>query len=526
MVKKQIVFGREVKVFADRPKTITEMLNNSAAKFPDKEAVVSDKIRMTYKEAKERIDTISANLQTQFHLKKGDRIALLLNNCIEFFLMVFASAQLGAIVVPLNTKLKEKELTFMLLHSGTKLLVSESDFKGKVDSIFSKAKLPDLKQVFFVNHEDSKDTKYLPFSVLEKSTPFKNSVQVDETDPLFIVYTSGTTGTPKGAIGSHIGVIHSAMNYEKILGTNEETKTLIAVPLFHVTGLIGQMLHIVLVGGTSVIMPRYQTESYIQTAAEEKVTFLFNVPTIYIMMMSHKLFRQYDFSSVKTIAYGGAPMSYETIYQLRKSFSNASLQNAYGATETSSPTTIMPASYPDSKIESVGLPVPVADLKIVNEDLEECGPNEVGELLIKGPMVVEGYWDNDEANRTAFIDGYWISGDMARMDEEGFVYIMDRKKDMINRGGEKIFSVEVENALYNHPSVLEAAVVGVPDPVYGEQVKAFIVKKEGTEVSAEELKSFLSERLARYKIPKEIDFISELPRNPGGKVLKNILTNQ
>src|SRR5690606_25128395 len=227
---------------------------------PDKEVVISNESRVTYKAAKHRIDTISANLHNNFNIKKGDRIALLLNNCVEFFLMVFASAQLGAIVVPLNTKLKEKELTYMLSHSGSKLLITESDFKETIESILSKGVLTELKQTFLINQKDPQGDRYLSFCVLEKSNQLKKKIQVDETDALFIVYTSGTTGTPKGAIGSHIGVIHSAMNYEKILGTNEKTKTLIAVPLFHVTGLIGQMLHIVFVGGTSVIMPRYQTE--------------------------------------------------------------------------------------------------------------------------------------------------------------------------------------------------------------------------------------------------------------------------
>jgi len=308
-----------------------------------------------------------------------------------------------------------------------------------------------------------------------------------------------------------------------VMETNHHAKTLIAVPLFHVTGLIGQLMHMVLIGGTNVLMSRYQTEPFIRTIVKEKITSLFNVPTIYVMMMSHPLFHQYEYPYVKTIAYGGAPMPNETIRQLRKYFPNAVLHNAYGATETSSPTTIMPRKYPDSKIDSVGLPVPVADVKVVNEQMEECPVNEAGELLIKGPMVVEGYWNNPEANRSSFVDGYWKSGDMARIDEDGYVYIMDRKKDMINRGGEKIFSVEVENALYNHPAVLEAAVVGIPDPIFGEQVKAFVVMKEDMNVSEEEIKTFLAERLADYKVPKEVEFIRELPRNPGGKVMKGQL---
>ncbi|MBS4215161.1 class I adenylate-forming enzyme family protein [Neobacillus rhizophilus] len=525
MITKQVVFDREVKVFTERPKTITEILNKVALKYPDKEAIVFQDIRLTYKDLKNRVDYISVNLQKRFNVNKGDRIALLLNNCVEYFLTTFACSQLGAIIVPLNTRLQEKELAFMLRHSGAKLIIVDEDFKEKLDRIQEEVELPDLEYKFLVNwkSEEKNLQQYFPFEVLEISSALNVTEIVNEEDPLLIMYTSGTTGTPKGAILSHIGVVHSVINFKKTLKTNHNTKTLIAVPLFHVTGLIGQLLHMVFIGGTSVLISRYQTEVAIKIMDYEKISFLFNVPTMFIMLMSHPLFKTYNFSFVKTIASGGSSLSLVTINRLRESFPNAKLHNAYGATETSSPTTIMPVSYQDTKIASVGLPVPVAELKIVNEEMEECTANEIGELLIKGPMVVKGYWNNDKANSSAFIDGYWLSGDIAMIDEDGFVYIMDRKKDMINRGGEKIFSIEVENALYNHPAVLEAAVVGIPDQMYGEQIKAFIVKRVGEDVTGPEIQSFLAGKLANYKIPKEVAFVTELPKNPGGKVLKNVL---
>ena len=525
MIETKTVFGRQVKVFADRPHTINEMLETTVSRFPDKEAVIDGNVRLTYRELQKKVETVAANLSKSFQIEKGDRIALLLQNCLEFVLLVFASAKLGAIIVPLNTRLQEKELAFMLGHSGSKLLITDKDSQQKISSLLRHEELETLEHVLLKDADSlqSLGDRWLPYRLLEEPNQLDAFPKNDEEDPLFIMYTSGTTGVPKGAIGSHIGVIHSAMNYKMVMETNHHAKTLIAVPLFHVTGLIGQLMHMVLIGGTNVLMSRYQTEPFIRTIVKEKITSLFNVPTIYVMMMSHPLFHQYEYPYVKTIAYGGAPMPNETIRQLRKYFPNAVLHNAYGATETSSPTTIMPRKYPDSKIDSVGLPVPVADVKVVNEQMEECPVNEAGELLIKGPMVVEGYWNNPEANRSSFVDGYWKSGDMARIDEDGYVYIMDRKKDMINRGGEKIFSVEVENALYNHPAVLEAAVVGIPDPIFGEQVKAFVVMKEDMNVSEEEIKTFLAERLADYKVPKEVEFIRELPRNPGGKVMKGQL---
>jgi long-chain acyl-CoA synthetase len=218
-------------------------------------------------------------------------------------------------------------------------------------------------------------------------------------------------------------------------------------------------------------------------------------------------------------------MSSESIYKLRKYFPNSYLHNAYGATETSSPATIMPQVFSETKVDSVGMPVPVGEMVVMNDEDEPCKPCDIGELLIKGPMIVEGYWNNETANQTSFINGFWRSGDLAKIDEDGFVYIVDRKKDLINRGGEKIFSIEVENVLYNHPDVLEVAIVGVPDPIFGEVVKAVIVPQAGKNIDEQEIRDFVAERLANYKVPKFIEFVSELPRNAAGKILKNELKN-
>ncbi|KKK36909.1 AMP-dependent synthetase [Mesobacillus campisalis] len=521
---KETHFNREVKVFQNRTKHLFAMLEESAAKFGNKEALVMNGVRLTYQEMKAKVEKIAGNLQKSMCVKKGDRVALLLGNSIEFCLLVFACAKLGAIVVPLNTRLKEKELTYMLKQSGSRLLFVDDEFLHKVEAMRDEESIPTVQYFFLIGDQTPKRKDYLPYEIVEQASSVQH-VPMSEEEPLFIMYTSGTTGLPKGAVGSHLGAIHSSMNYEMVLHTNQEAKTLIAVPLFHVTGLIGQLFHMVRVGGTSVIMKRYQTEEFIELTVEEQVSFLFNVPTIYIMMMAHPNFSLYNYANVRVIAYGGAPMSSETICKLKQCFPNASLHNAYGATETSSPATIMPKSYHESKMDSVGLPVPVGDMIVVNEEDELCLPGEVGELFIKGPMVVEGYWDNQEANRTSFLNGYWRSGDLARIDSDGFVYIVDRKKDLINRGGEKIFSIEVENVLYNHPKVLEAAVVGIPDALFGEVVKAVVVPKNGETLDQDEVREFVAARLANYKVPKLIEFASELPRNPGGKILKNVLRN-
>jgi len=517
-------FNRQLKVFVHRPKTIMDMLGRTAASFPDKEALVSAEERVTYREFAERVEKVAGNLSDIYGIRKGDRVALLIGNRIEFALLVFACARIGAIAVILNTRLKEEELSYMLNHSGASLLLFDGESVDKVERLRDNTDISSVRHFFLIGNAAAARREYSLFEILLQPA-VAPTVDIRETDPLFIMYTSGTTGVPKGAIGSHLGVIHGAISYENVLKTNSQTKTLIAVPLFHVTGLVGQLLHMVQVGGTSVLMEKYKTDRYIQLLAEENITFLFNVPTIYVMMMSHPDFAKHTYHAVRTLAFGGAPMSMDTISNLKKAFPGAELHNAYGATETSSPTTIMPRHAPKEKLHSVGMPIPVAEIKVIDENGEECAPGQVGQLLIKGPMVIEGYWNNEEANRRSFTDGFWCSGDIAVIDGDGFVYIMDRMKDMINRGGEKIFSIEVENVLYNHPGILEAAVVGVPDRIYGETVKAFVVPKADIQIEEEEVKQFVRERLAEYKVPTAVEFIPELPRNPGGKIIKSYLKN-
>ncbi|OMP66375.1 class I adenylate-forming enzyme family protein [Domibacillus epiphyticus] len=517
MIKRETIFGRNVSVYSARPSNVYEMFNQSAVKFPDREAVIQDGKRISYYQLKNIVEKAAGNLQ-RLGVKKGERVAMLLGNHIEFIITALACAKIGAVFVPLNTKLTINELSYMIGHSGAVAIITSKKYLPEIGGWVKKSS---LRLCLLI---DGKEEGWLSFQEEMGRAAVSFGVALTDQMPLYILYTSGTTGLPKGGIGSHINVIHSAISYREVMQSDESTRTLIAIPLFHVTGLIGQLFHMLLVGGAIILLERYSTVPYIQTVAKEKATFLFNVPTIYIMMMDHESFRNHSYEHVKTIAYGGAPISAETVKTIRTHFPHASLHNAYGATETTSPTTVMPREYGMDKIASVGLPVPVAEIKTVKTDGRVCAPDEVGELYIKGPMVVPGYWENDEANKKAFDDdGFWKSGDLARIDPDGFVYIMDRKKDMINRGGEKIYSIEVENALYRHPKVLEASVVGMEDPLFGEYVKAYVVKKPESDVTESELIQFAKEQLADYKVPKEIEFLDELPRNAGGKVLKTRL---
>jgi acyl-CoA synthetase (AMP-forming)/AMP-acid ligase II len=512
---------REVLVYPHRPKNLTELLDLTVSRYPDNIALVSGNQRLTFREFKMMVDRLAYNLKDVWLVQKGDRVALLLGNVLEFCISIFAIAQIGAITVPLNTRLKSEELKYMLKNSGSKILILEEKFWEEISVI--RTHVNDLKEIFCVAPDDQAlPPDVYPFTELLAHEPDRRIVDCcQEDERVFIMYTSGTTGLPKGAIGTHLGMIHSAINYQVIMNTCAEDSTVLVVPLFHVTGLIGQLIHMFLVGGKTVLMEEYKTDTMLQLMEKEVVTFSFVVPTIYVLMLLNANLEKYNLSRLRLAAYGGAPMSLQTIKQLAERFPNLDLRNAYGATETSSPTTVMPFGEAIRKSSSVGKPVPGAVVKVMSDDQQELDVNQVGELWIKGAMVVPGYWENPSANAKEFVDSFWRSGDLAKIDEEGFVYIMDRKKDLINRGGEKIFCAEVEDVLYSHPKVFEATVVGFPDPIFGEQVKAVIVPRPGEVIEQEEIKSWVNAKLADYKVPKIVSFVNQLPRNPGGKVIKS-----
>lgn len=512
------LFGREgVKVFKERPQTVGEIVSASSNTYGDKPAIVTEDQSLSYQQMGKLATAIAANLQSR-GIAKGDRVAAIVGNRAEFPLLVIACAKIGAIMVPINVKLAVEELSYILGHSKPSIIISEQEFLEKVGKANREEAMVPEENIFVIDGENSYE------QLLKTDTPFRQ-VSVTEEDGIFILYTSGTTGRPKGAVLTHINVIHSLMNYKLVFKTDETFNTLIAVPMFHVTGLVGQLLHMFYVGGTVYSMRRYQNEEYINRILEHKINFLFNVPTIFIMMSTSEEFQKHSFDFVKKVAFGGSPIYQQTFTMLKNAFPNAQLHNAYGATETTSPATLMPLNYPDSKVTSVGLPVEVADIKIIDAEGKECRFGESGELYIKGPMIIKEYWDNPMANQTSFTDGYWHSGDLGIQDEDGFIYIRDRKKDMINRAGEKIFSIEVEDVLKAHPDVVEAAVIGEPDPVFGEKVKAFVVGPKLNGDDFTELKEHCRKSLAKFKVPEEFELIDSLPRNASGKILKNTLKN-
>ncbi|MGH7279717.1 MAG: class I adenylate-forming enzyme family protein [Candidatus Rokuibacteriota bacterium] len=510
--------GRRVRCYPPaRPRNLVEVLERAVDRFPGREAVVDGERRLTWREFRQQARRMAAALAARHGVKPGDRVGLLLMNGVDFCLAVFACAQLGAIAVTLNTKLKARELQFMLANSGARLLLMNAEWWREIDGI--RDAIP--CEAFYLSGDRVAGTE--PFDALFRGEAEPPGATPDEDDTAFIMYTSGTTGLPKGAEGTHGGIINSAITLERCLGLRDDERSLVAVPLFHVTGLIAQFLSMAYVGGTTVVMRTFDAAEALRLLEAERITHMVAAPTVFVMTMAQPRHRDHG-RHVRVLAYGGAPIPPDSVRALREWLPQARLHNAYGMTETCSPTTILPDADALPKIASVGLPIPTAEVRTVHPETgAACAAGEVGELLIYGPMVVPRYWANPAATQASMGDGWLRTGDLARIDAAGYVTIMDRIKDMINRGGEKVYCVEVEDVLAGHPDVLEAAVVGVPDAVYGEAVKACVVARPGRHVDPAEVRAWVGARLAKFKTPREVAVLDALPRNPNGKVVKSAL---
>lgn len=523
LTQNETIYERDLIVYQNACQNLNEVLKNSVDRFPEREILVYEEKRITYRQFYVLVLKMAANLQHRYQFKKGDRLAILSNNTIEFCISVFAASYLGGIVVPLNTRLRPSELQFMLKNSGTNVLIVEDVL---LETAEESLKLANLNVKVFVSGglPQKKRNFWLSFDCLLEENQLAQMTEVKRTDPLFIMYTSGTTGLPKGALGTHLGITQNVVNFSLNLETDERDRTLINIPLFHVSGLIAGFSHMVSVGGTSVLMYTYKTKNFLELLDQEKITYINTVPTIFVFLLNYPERDRYDLSNLRLAVTGGAPMAVSTIQQLMSLYPNMNFINNYGATECTGSCTFSKPESAITKPDSVGMLTKIIDWKIVNDEGVELGPKQIGELCIKGPTVIPEYWNNPEATSKEFVDnGYWKSGDIGYVDDEGYFFLLDRKKSMINRGGENIYTAEIENVLFNHPSVLEAAVVGIPDKVFGEVVLAALVLKEGHTLEEQDVRNFIGKYLADYKVPKYVQFLKELPRNPSGKVLKNHL---
>ena len=366
-----------------------------------------------------------------------------------------------------------------------------------------------------------------PFeALLSAGPPQPEPAGVAEEDTAAILYTSGTTGRPKGAMLTHLGIVHSSMHYQIAMGLGADDSAIAAVPLSHVTGLVALVTTMVRAAGQLTIMPAFKAADFLRLAARERMTYTLMVPAMYNLCLLQPDFAAHDLTRWRIGAFGGAPMPLATIEALARTVPSLTLMNCYGATETTSPTTLMPAGCNAAHSDTVGTTLACAEVCVMDDDGREVPPGRSGELWIGGPMVVPGYWHNPEATAENLSGGFWHSGDIGSLDADGYVRVVDRKKDMINRGGFKIYTIEVENALYAHPAVQECAVVARPCPVLGERVHAFVaLKAAGT--TADELTAFVEPRLSDYKVPESFTIsTAPLPRNANGKLLKRAMRDE
>ncbi|MBA2402398.1 MAG: acyl--CoA ligase [Bradyrhizobium sp.] len=507
-------FGdRVVPVFSERPGSVWAMIAEAAERNPDGEALICGDRRMNWREVIEQSARIATGFQ-RLGLQRGDRIAVLLGNRIEFVLTMFAAAHAGLVTVLLSTRQQKPEIAYVLNDSGARLLVHEATHADRVPDA---PEVPDLKHRISVD-----DSGTSQFNSLLNHAASATPTEVDEEDTAMILYTSGTTGKPKGAMLAHCNIIHSSMAFVSCLQLNAADRSIAAVPLGHVTGVVANMMTMVRCAGALIVMPEFKAAEYLKLAAHERVTYTVMVPAMYNLCLLQPDFDSYDLSSWRIGGFGGAPMPIATIERLAARIPGLKLANCYGATETTSPSTMMPGELTARHIDSVGLPCPGAQIMAVDAQGHELPRGEIGEIWIHSGSVIKGYWNNPKATAESFTAGFWHSGDLGSIDEANFVRVFDRQKDMINRGGLKIYSAEVESVLSGHPDVLESAIIAKPCPVLGERVHAVVVVKGGASVAT--LQAWCAERLSDYKVPETIDLTADpLPRNANGKVLKRQL---
>jgi len=517
-IRHEIRFGdRLVRCFAERPPSVHAMFERSLARGPDREALVFEDRRWSWSELDAAAGRLAASL-AEDGLVAGERVAMLLSNRPEFVTTLLAVLRLGAIAVPVSVREQADGLAYVLGQCGAAAIVFDDALADRLPAAGSPATLRLRLAASQAAARGSDSAR----------APRREAAPVGEEDTAVILYTSGTTGRPKGAMLSQLGIVHSSLHYEHHMRLGPDERSVLAVPASHVTGLVAMITTLWRTGGTLVLVPQFKAAEFIALAARERITHTMLVPAMYALCLMQPEFGTAELSAWRIGSYGGAAMPRSMIEALAERLPRMTPMNAYGSTETTSPATLMPIGEQAAHLESVGRPVACAHIVVVDDDGREVPPGETGELLIGGPMVVRGYWDNPAASAAGFVAGYWRSGDLGSIDAEGYVRIHDRKKDMINRGGYKIWSIEVENTLVGFPGVIEAAAVGVPCPVLGERVHAFVHMDPAARAAsgeadalAEAMRRFCAERLADYKVPETVG-LSEtpLPRNANGKLLK------
>jgi len=520
---------------------LTETLTKALKLFPEKQAIVCGGKHWTYQEFCNRINRLSHCLKG-FGIKKDDKVAILHPNCHTFLETYYAIPQIGAISVPINYRLSPREIAFILQDSESKILIADSMFKNQIDPI--RKEIPGIEKILWTGEDkgnpclsaskDSIDSSYekvlqrADFSVLP-------APPIHGEDIAQIYYTSGTTGRPKGVMLSHKNVATHALGTIAEIHLTDCDVWIHVAPLFHLADAWATWA-VTWVGGTHVLVREFDAKVVLETIQREKVTLTNLIPTMLNLMVNHPELGKFDYSSLRVLLSGGAPIAPEVVRKIVETFKCDYIQT-YGMTETSPYLTLSILKEHLKKLSNedqlrfkskTGREFIGVALKVVNEQGKEIKKDEkeVGEIIVKGDIVTKGYWKLPEETKKSIKEGWLYTGDMAVIDEEGYVTIVDRKKDMILTGGENVYSTEVENVLYMHPAILECAVVGVPDQKWGEAVKGIVVLKPGQKATEQGIIQFCKERMAHYKAPKSIEFIEALPRTGSGKIHKKGLRDK
>jgi fatty-acyl-CoA synthase len=468
----------------------------------------------TYGESNRLIDRAARILRDELGVGPGDRVAVLSMNETEYVFLLFACQKLSAILLPLNYRLAPRELAWILADAEPAVLIHQRQYDDTVAAIDDDA-LP-ARRIHFDG-----DDGYVARLLDEGRPADPVPVAGDMSSPCMILYTSGTTGRPKGALITNGMLFWNSVNTTLRLNLVQSDVTLIFTPFFHTGGwnvLTTPFLHR---GGKLILMEKFDADRILELVESEGVTILFGLPTIMEMLRRSERFDRTDFSRVRYAIVGGEPMPVELIRVWHER--GVPIRQGYGLTEFGPNVFSLNQEHAERKIGSIGFPNFYIDARVVDDEDRELGADEVGELVLRGPVCTPGYWRNEEATASALRGGWFHTGDLVKRDEDGFYYVVDRKKDMYKSGGENVYPVEVEHFLRTHPKVREVAVVGVPDPKWGEVGKAYVVVAEGASMTAEELFAFCAGELAKFKTPKQVEFLDELPKGDSGKILKKAL---